>query len=103
MAQIVNNSQAGEEYLLYQCGTAKPAVNLLGGKIFQIPLTRVAVPDTVPYAFLVRLMLPAVQASHGFRWARIPGLVRCTVDWEARLASQRVRSTFIGSRSCFWL
>ena len=40
--------------MLYQCGTAKPTLNVLGGKVFQIPLIRVAVPDTVPYAFLVR-------------------------------------------------
>lgn len=54
MAQIVSNNLTGEEYVLYQCGTAKPTLNVLGGKVFEIPLTRVAVPDTVPYAFLVR-------------------------------------------------
>ena len=66
VAQIVSNAVAGEEYLLYQCGTAKPAVNVVGGKVFQIPLTRVAVPDTVPYAFLVRPMPPLCWPISGF-------------------------------------
>ena len=51
---MVDNTLTGEQYLLYQCGTAAPGANLAGGKTFQIPLTSVSVPDTVPYAFLVR-------------------------------------------------
>lgn len=44
--------------MLYQCGGRRPSANALpGAKVFQIPLTSVTVPDTVPYAFLVRLQL----------------------------------------------
>ena len=54
-AQIVTNSQVNETYVLYQCGLTAPNNALLppGAKVFSIPLTSVAVGDTVPLAFLV--------------------------------------------------
>lgn len=56
LAQIVNNTEAGEVYVLYQCGTEPPANSSIpeGAKVFSIPLTSVVVPDTTAYAFLVR-------------------------------------------------
>ena len=51
--QAVTNKLVNDTYLLYQCGTTPPAVQN-GGNLFEIPLTSVSVPDTVPYAFLVR-------------------------------------------------
>lgn len=50
--QAVSNTLVNDTYLLYQCGTTPPAVQN-GGNLFEIPLTSVSVPDTVPYAFLV--------------------------------------------------
>jgi hypothetical protein len=57
--QIVNNSRAGETYLLYQCGTPNPQtanteLDLPAGtKVFQIPLVSVAVTDSNAAGFLV--------------------------------------------------
>lgn len=57
--QLVNNSRAGEMYLLYQCGTPNPqAANTEmdlppGTKVFEIPLASVAVTDSNAAAFLV--------------------------------------------------
>lgn len=52
--QVVNNTLAGEVYVLTQCGAPAPALTSLppGARVFSIPLTSVAVPETVPYAFL---------------------------------------------------
>ena len=57
--QIVRNLLVNETYVLYQCGTQAPSSNALpaGSKVFSIPLTSVAVLETVPIAFLVRLSL----------------------------------------------
>ncbi len=54
-SQIVNNTEAGEVYVLYQCGTPPPDKNSIpaGAKVFSIPLTSVVVPDTTAYAFVV--------------------------------------------------
>lgn len=58
-AQIVNNSRAGELYLLYQCGTPNPQTANTeldlppGTKVFEVPLVSVAVTDTNPAGFLV--------------------------------------------------
>ena len=55
MPQVVTNLYANETYVLYQCGGTRPSANAVAGaKVFSIPLTSVSVPDTVPYAFLVR-------------------------------------------------
>ena len=53
--QIVTNSQVNETYVLYQCGLAAPNNAALppGSKVFSIPLTSVAIGDTVPLAFIV--------------------------------------------------
>ncbi len=52
--QVVTNTYTNETYVLYQCGTRRPSGSVTrGAKVFQIPLTSVSVPDTVPYAFLV--------------------------------------------------
>jgi len=51
--QTVTNSLVNNTYLLYQCGTLPPAGLNGAPNAFQIPLTSVSVPDTVPYAFLV--------------------------------------------------
>ena len=53
--QIVTNSEVNETYVLYQCGLAAPnnAVLPAGSKVFSIPLTSVAIGDTVPLAFIV--------------------------------------------------
>jgi hypothetical protein len=52
---VVNNTIAGEVYVLYQCGAAVPAADQLpeGAKLFEVPLTSVSAPETVPYAFVV--------------------------------------------------
>lgn len=50
----MTNTYTNESYVLYQCGGTRPSANAVpGAKLFQIPLTSVTVPDTVPYAFLV--------------------------------------------------
>ncbi len=52
----MTNTYTNETYVLYQCGSRRPSASVApGARIFQIPLTSVSVPDTVPYAFLVRL------------------------------------------------
>ena len=53
--QLVNNSYAGELYVLYQCGVAAPPVTGFpsGTKFFAIPLSAMSVTDTSAYAFLV--------------------------------------------------
>ena len=51
--QTVTNTLVNNTYLLYQCGTLPPAGLNGAPNAFQIPLTSVSVPDTVPYAFLV--------------------------------------------------
>jgi hypothetical protein len=46
---------ARETYVRYRGGGTRPSANAVAGaKVFSIPLTSVSVPDTVPYAFLVR-------------------------------------------------
>jgi hypothetical protein len=52
--KIVTNKIANETYVLYQCGTPPPAADVIpaGAKVFQIPLTSISAPETVPYAFL---------------------------------------------------
>jgi hypothetical protein len=54
--QVVNNTIADEVYVLYQCGAGAPprAAFPEGTKFFQVPLTSISAPETVPYAFLVR-------------------------------------------------
>lgn len=58
-AQIVNNSRAGELYLLYQCGTPNPQTANTeldlppGTKVFEVPLVSVAVTDSNAAGFLV--------------------------------------------------
>jgi hypothetical protein len=50
----VTNTFTNETYVLYQCGSSRPSGSVTAGaKVFEIPLTSVSVPDTVPYAFLV--------------------------------------------------
>ncbi len=53
--QVVKNLLVNETYVLYQCGTNAPSTNSLpvGAKMFSMPLTSVAVLETVPIAFLV--------------------------------------------------
>ncbi|KAK9815804.1 hypothetical protein WJX72_009772 [[Myrmecia] bisecta] len=57
--KVVTNSKVNETYVLYQCGTAAPSSSLFSNttKFFEIPLTSVSVPETVPLAFLVRMGL----------------------------------------------
>lgn len=52
--KIVTNKIANETYVLYQCGTSPPAADAIpeGAKVFQIPLTSISAPETVPYTFL---------------------------------------------------
>lgn len=58
--QIVNNTRAGEVYLLYQCGTPNPQASNTeldlppNTKVFEVPLVSVAVTDSNAAAFLVR-------------------------------------------------
>jgi hypothetical protein len=55
----VNNARAGEMYLLYQCGTPNPQTTNTeldlapGTKVFEVPLSSVAVTDSNAAAFLV--------------------------------------------------
>ena len=55
LLQIVTNLYVNETYILYQCGTTPPAADLVpsGSKFFEIPLTSVALVETIPYAYLV--------------------------------------------------
>lgn len=55
--KVVNNSIAGEIYVLYQCGADAPSPQDVppSAKFFQIPLVSVSVPETIPYAALVSL------------------------------------------------
>lgn len=61
--KIVNNSRAGELYLLYQCGTPNPQTANTeldlppGTKVFEVPLVSVAVTDSNAAAFLGELGL----------------------------------------------
>lgn len=58
---MVTNQIANETYVLYQCGTPAPAGDAPGvvpdAKLFQIPLTSLSVPETVPYAYIELLGL----------------------------------------------
>jgi hypothetical protein len=53
--KVVTNSIVNETYVLYQCGSLPPPVNEVpaGSKFFSVPLTSVAVPETVPNGFMV--------------------------------------------------
>lgn len=53
--QVVTNLYVNETYILYQCGTTPPTIDLVpaGSKFFEIPLTSVTVLDDTPYAYLV--------------------------------------------------
>lgn len=55
--KVVNNTIAGEVYVLYQCGASPPARTAFpeGTGFFQVPLTSISAPETVPYAFLANL------------------------------------------------
>lgn len=54
-SQEVTNTAVNETYILYQCGGTPPSGKITAGKrVFSVPLSSVMVPDTVPYAFLVR-------------------------------------------------
>lgn len=57
--QIVRNLLVNETYVLYQCGTTPPSTNSVpaGAKLFAIPLTSVAVLETVPIAYLVLTLI----------------------------------------------
>ena len=59
--KVAENKLADESYVLYQCGTDKPDVSATGvpkgAKFFEIPLTSLSVPETVPYAFVEQLGL----------------------------------------------
>ena len=55
--KVVTNNIANKTYVLYQCGTPIPTNIPSGAKLFQIPLTSVSAPETVPYAFLELLGL----------------------------------------------
>lgn len=52
--KVVHNNIVNESYVLYQCGVQPPAASSFpnGTKFFQIPLTSVSAPETVPFAFL---------------------------------------------------
>lgn len=50
--KVVNNTIAGEVYVLYQCGSQPPKEVPQGAKVFAVPLTAVATPDTTAFAFL---------------------------------------------------
>ena len=52
--KVVTNKIANETYVLYQCGTSPPPAADIpqGAKVFQIPLTSISAPETVPYTFL---------------------------------------------------
>jgi hypothetical protein len=52
--KVVTNSIADEVYVLYQCGRQPPATLFPNDThFFQIPLTSLSAPETVPYAFVV--------------------------------------------------
>ena len=55
--QVVSNLFVNETYVLYQCGTTPPTLDVVpaGAKFFEIPLTSISVIETVPYAYLVSL------------------------------------------------
>lgn len=57
--KVVENTVSNKTYVLYVCGTDKPGVGAPGVSedvmFFQIPLTSVSVPETVPFAYLEAL------------------------------------------------
>ncbi|GAB4819434.1 hypothetical protein N2152v2_006480 [Parachlorella kessleri] len=57
--KVVNNSIAGELYVLYQCGAGEPSHDQFpaGTKFFQVPLVSISVPETIPYAAMALLNL----------------------------------------------
>lgn len=61
--KVVENAIANETYVLYQCGTNRPDASqpgmLEGAKMFEVPLTSLSVPETVPYAFVQLLGVDA--------------------------------------------
>eukprot|EP00850_Spirogloea_muscicola_P007459 SM000037S13594 [mRNA] locus=s37:879209:883284:- [translate_table: standard] len=55
--KLVRNNFADATYVLYQCGTPKPAGFPAGTRILEIPLTTTAIDTTVPVAFMELLGL----------------------------------------------
>lgn len=57
--KVVTNNIVNETYVLYQCGAQLPTTSQFpkGTKFFEIPLTKVSAPETVPYAFIELLGL----------------------------------------------
>lgn len=57
--KVVDNSISNKTYVLYVCGTDKPSQDAPGvsdeAMFFQIPLTSLSVPETVPFAYLEAL------------------------------------------------
>lgn len=63
---MVNNTIAGELYVLFQCGASAPPTDDFpeGTKFFKVPLTSVSAPETVPYAFMVRTARAERTCNH---------------------------------------
>lgn len=57
--KVVTNTIANETYVLVQCGATPPPADAIpaGAKVFQVPLTSLSAPETVPYAFVESLGL----------------------------------------------
>jgi hypothetical protein len=53
VSQIITNKLVGEKYLLYHCGTGKPAAAASFTKVFQLPLTSASVADATAADFMV--------------------------------------------------
>lgn len=52
--KVVTNHKVNETYVLFQCGASAPDLTAFpeGAKFFQVPLTSISAPETVPYAFV---------------------------------------------------
>lgn len=63
--KLVRNSIVNETYVLVQCGAPPPPAAALpaGAKVFEVPLSAVSVPGTVPLAFMEALGLSDRVAS----------------------------------------
>ena len=85
LLQIVTNLYVDETYILYQCGTAPPAADLVpsGSKFFEIPLTSVALVETIPFAYLVGATSIAACTLLGLYCSLLGSLVLFTPALEA--------------------
>ena len=95
--QVVNNTIADELYVLYQCGAGAPPRGAFpeGTGFFQVPLTSISAPETVPYAFLV-----SRTGGRGCGWLQSREGCRMAGCWRGRGGGHGPEATCPCSCSC---